>query len=195
MTTSTQRVRELHEKDRRTLMLGATGVIFDSAGAAKASDDTDSTKKGIPGVNPNLHLEMLSLVNSLQSPSRRSFSFSRRSVKDITRAQAVGGAEGPTQAILLAETLDQQEELTERAVSVIRRVMDKLTGLDFTEAHGHGQGAPVDRQAVLDVPEQVDRLIRQATASEHLCLSYFGELLSFFLFSLAHFFFSRTFFL
>lgn len=183
VTTSTQRVRELHEKDRRTLMLGATGVIFDSAGAAKASDNTDSTKKGIPGVNPNLHLEMLSLVNSLQSPSRRSFSFSRRSVKDITRAQAVGGAEGPTQAILLAETLDQQEELTERAVSVIRRVMDKLTGLDFTEAHGHGQGAPVDRQAVLDVPEQVDRLIRQATASEHLCLSYFGELLFFLLFS------------
>eukprot|EP00605_Chrysophyceae_sp_TOSAG23-4_P001470 GSChrysophyteH1.ASY1.ANO1.1606.1 assembled CDS len=57
------------------------------------------------------------------------------------------------------------EELTLKALVVIRRVMDKLTGLDFANG-GHA--------AALDVPEQVDRLIRQATANENLCLSYFG---------------------
>jgi len=186
--TSTQRVREMHEKERRTLVLGATGVLFDANGAVggMAVDDIDS-HPSIDGTgggaqpsssqfNPNLHLEMSSLVNSLHSPSRRSFSYSRRSVKDITRAQAVGGAEGPLPMINLPEVPDQQEELTEKAVSVIRRVMDKLTGLDFETGLGAGAaaGAGAGRQNVLDVHEQVDRLIRQATASENLCLSYVG---------------------
>jgi hypothetical protein len=177
--TSTQRVREMHEKERRTLVLGATGVLFDANGAVggMAVDDIDS-HPSIDGAgggaqpsssqfNPNLHLEMSSLVNSLHSPSRRSFSYSRRSVKDITRAQAV---------VNLPEVPDQQEELTEKAVSVIRRVMDKLTGLDFETGLGAGAaaGAGAGRQNVLDVHEQVDRLIRQATASENLCLSYVG---------------------
>jgi FKBP12-rapamycin complex-associated protein len=57
---------------------------------------------------------------------------------------------------------DAQGELTEKAVEVIRRVMDKLTGRDF-------QG-----QAALDVPEQVERLIQQATSNDNLSLSFFG---------------------
>jgi len=193
--TTTQRVRKLHEMDRRNLVLGATGALnlttsgrtddidlhpfIDNAGTGGVTSTDMGTGEPSGSVfNPNLHLAMSSLVNSLHSPSRRSFSYSRRSVKDLTRAQAVGGAEGTQnmQMLLPEALLDQQEELTERAVSVIRRVMDKLTGLDFTEAHGH---APVDRQAVLDVQEQVDRLIRQATASENLCLSYFGYVLFF----------------
>ena len=36
--------------------------------------------------------------------------------------------------------LDQQEELTDKAVLVIRRVMDKLTGLDFNK--GGALGSP-----------------------------------------------------
>ena len=72
--------------------------------------------------------------------------------------------------------LNQQEELTEKAVTVIRRVMDKLTGLDFQSQAGRGEALlhAQNQIAALDVPEQVDRLIRQATANENLCLSYFG---------------------
>ena len=62
----------------------------------------------------------------------------------------------------------QQELLTDKAVTVIRRVMDKLTGLDFSDPSS--LAAP----AALDVPEQVDRLIIQATANENLCLSFLG---------------------
>ena len=69
--------------------------------------------------------------------------------------------------------LDTQEELTEKAVQVIRRVMDKLTGLDFVD---HSSKVEVASQhiAALDVEEQVDKLICQAMANENLCLSYFG---------------------
>ena len=140
-------------------------------------------------MNPNLHLDISSLA---QQSSRTSFSMSRRSAMEISRAQAEG-AEGGT---------DCQEELTEKAVIVIRRVMDKLTGLDFGDAlalaHRRAQAASssaavtgaidgafaaaiggrmksqTQHLLALDVEEQVDLLIRQATANENLCLSYFG---------------------
>lgn len=54
------------------------------------------------------------------------------------------------------------EALNEKAVAVIRRVQDKLTGLDF------GNERP------LDVPSQVERLIKQATSNENLCQSFIG---------------------
>jgi FKBP12-rapamycin complex-associated protein len=82
------------------------------------------------------------------------------------------------QAVSLIEH-DQQDQLTDKAVVVIRRVMDKLTGLDFaqkehTAVAGAAMAHAQQTLAALDVPEQVDRLIRQATANENLCLSYFG---------------------
>ena len=45
---------------------------------------------------------------------------------------------------------------------VINRVMDKLTGLDFSSTE------------VLDIPEQVDKLVVQAMSNENLCLIYIG---------------------
>ena len=91
----------------------------------------------------------------------------------------------------------QQELLTEKAVTVIRRVMDKLTGLDFYDPaslappqvratscwlrldmqslpHHVGLSLVVCTLQALDVPEQVDRLIIQAMANENLCLSFLG---------------------
>ncbi len=59
--------------------------------------------------------------------------------------------------------LDQQPELlNKKALDIIQRVRDKLTGRDFSHEES------------LDVPEQVDRLIEQATNNENLCQSYIG---------------------
>ncbi|EED89568.1 phosphatidylinositol 3-kinase (PI3K)-like protein [Thalassiosira pseudonana CCMP1335] len=59
-----------------------------------------------------------------------------------------------------------EEALNEKALKVIRRVQDKLAGTDF---HGPDEvGEP------LDVPEQVQRLIVQATSSENLCQLFIG---------------------
>ena len=49
-----------------------------------------------------------------------------------------------------------------KAVAVINRVRDKLTGRDF------------DACVTLDVSQQVDLLIKQATSHENLCQCYIG---------------------
>ena len=71
---------------------------------------------------------------------------------------------------------DEDEGMTDRAVTVIRRVTDKLTCRDFAAlALGLLALNPneVARPATaLDVHDQVDWLIRQASATEKLCLSF-----------------------
>jgi FKBP12-rapamycin complex-associated protein len=54
------------------------------------------------------------------------------------------------------------EVLNEKALAVIRRVQDKLTGLDF------------DNETAMDVAEQVERLVEQATSKENLCQCFIG---------------------
>jgi phosphatidylinositol kinase/protein kinase (PI-3 family) len=60
----------------------------------------------------------------------------------------------------------QEEALNKKALKVIRRVQDKLTGTDFPDFSETGEP--------LDVPEQVQRLIVQATSSENLCQLFIG---------------------
>ena len=57
----------------------------------------------------------------------------------------------------------QEEFLNEKALKVIRRVQDKLSGTDFC-----------DTNEPLDVPDQVQRLIVQATSTENLCQLFIG---------------------
>ncbi len=95
---------------------------------------------------------------------------------------------------------DEQQDLTEKAVIVIRRVLDKLTGLDFVSTNPndlHNLGASISGAgsggvhppspntsgsttsssgsvSALEVKEQVDRLIHEATSNENLSQSFFG---------------------
>ena len=52
--------------------------------------------------------------------------------------------------------------MNEQALAVINRIAKKLTGRDF------------NKDEVLDVPAQVQRLIDQATSNENLCQCYIG---------------------
>ena len=54
------------------------------------------------------------------------------------------------------------EALNARAVAVIQRVSNKLTGRDFKA------------NSILEVSEQVEKLIQQATSVENLCQCYIG---------------------
>ncbi|KAL7500860.1 hypothetical protein ACHAWT_010361 [Skeletonema menzelii] len=63
---------------------------------------------------------------------------------------------------------NNDEALNEKALKVIRRVQDKLTGTDFHSPEEEFVGEP------LDVQEQVQRLIVQATSSENLCQLFIG---------------------
>lgn len=60
-----------------------------------------------------------------------------------------------------------EEMLNERALKVIQRVQDKLSGTDFHSPEEEA-GEP------LDVQDQVQRLIVQATSSENLCQLFIG---------------------
>ncbi|XP_054720357.1 serine/threonine-protein kinase mTOR-like [Uloborus diversus] len=63
---------------------------------------------------------------------------------------------------LIDSGFSQPEALNEKAVQIINRVRDKLTGRDF------------DPHKTLEVDEQVELLIKQATSHENLCQSYIG---------------------
>ena len=55
-----------------------------------------------------------------------------------------------------------QELRNARAIMVLKRISDKLVGNDIKD------------QVHLDIPEQVDRLMREATSIENLCQHYIG---------------------
>lgn len=71
--------------------------------------------------------------------------------KAVDAVSGIGDSEG-----------GQPEALNKKALAIINRVRDKLTGRDF---------APDE---TLDVPEQVELLIKQATSHENLCQCYIG---------------------
>ncbi|CAO3668466.1 unnamed protein product [Umbelopsis vinacea] len=80
----------------------------------------------------------------------RNFSVSRRQSRQELDAAASEEAAGAP------------EVLNTRAVDVIHRVSNKLSGKDFLPTQ------------TLDVPTQVDKLIKQATSLENLCQCYVG---------------------
>lgn len=63
---------------------------------------------------------------------------------------------------------DASEVLNERAMTVMRRMTDKLMGRDHL-VEGSSAAADCD-----SVPAQVQRLIAQAISHENLCQSYIG---------------------
>lgn len=63
---------------------------------------------------------------------------------------------------MFADDNNQPEALNKKALAIITRVRDKLTGRDF--AH----------EETLSVQRQVDLLIQQATNNENLCQCYIG---------------------
>ena len=87
----------------------------------------------------------MDLREGVPSPPRR----------DLTREQVLAayGIQG-----------DPSEVLNERAVAVMKRMSDKLTGRDFVPVQGDNDS----------VQRQVQRLIQQATSHENLCQLYIG---------------------
>lgn len=79
-----------------------------------------------------------------------------------TLKKNIEGAVANSMIAPLGEGQSAPESLNKKALTVVNRVRDKLTGRDF------------DPNVTLDVPEQVDLLIKQATSHENLCQCYIG---------------------
>ncbi|XP_045500390.1 serine/threonine-protein kinase mTOR isoform X2 [Colias croceus] len=93
----------------------------------------------------------------------------RRSRNDADPSSAEGASPQPSRsraALGFNETIDQPAEtnLNKRALAIVNRVRDKLTGRDFPH---------IDDNCV-SVQKQVDLLIQQATSNENLCQCYVG---------------------
>ncbi|KAI9736363.1 MAG: phosphatidylinositol kinase- protein kinase tor1 [Cirrosporium novae-zelandiae] len=114
-------------------------------------------------------------LNSRESPARPNFHSERRAsiiedVGELKRAQSPSSLRRRRPSVIDPGTLDPQngtnsdnrEVRNERALQVLARVREKLTGRDFK---------PNEK---LSVSEQVDKLIAQAVSTENLCQHYIG---------------------
>jgi len=111
-------------------------------------------------------------LNTRESPPETSFPSERRaSITGIQhqpmldrlgsvrpRFRQLSAARPPTKE----NETEIKEVLNARAIQVLSRVKEKLTGTDFK------------KQEELQVEAQVDRLIREATNLENLCQHYIG---------------------
>eukprot|EP01105_Mastigella_eilhardi_P021948 TRINITY_DN5365_c0_g1_i1.p1 TRINITY_DN5365_c0_g1~~TRINITY_DN5365_c0_g1_i1.p1 ORF type:complete len:2426 (-),score=601.66 TRINITY_DN5365_c0_g1_i1:7080-14204(-) len=104
------------------------------------------------------------LAHSPPQKAKQGSEFATTLTDDAVHEGASHGSDTPGRHMfssLVENDGEQMDEVTnQRAVSVIKRVSQKLTGRDFGE--------------VLDVPSQVDKLIKQATSHENLCQCYIG---------------------
>jgi len=67
----------------------------------------------------------------------------------------------PSVTVIVGDS-SQPEALNKKALVIIKRVREKLTGRDFLN------------EETLTVQKQVDLLIQQATSNENLCQCYIG---------------------
>ena len=83
-------------------------------------------------------------------------------VDEVTNESVRSGTLNATNVISGDGRNEKEAPKNKKAVAVVNRVRDKLTGRDF------------DANITLNVNQQVDLLIRQATSHENLCQCYIG---------------------
>ena len=85
---------------------------------------------------------------------------------DLSKSLRVHRTEGEVLKSIVTHTggIPATDAINQRAAAVIGRVQKKLTGRDFVSENGR----------VINVGEQVQRLIQQATSHENLCQCYTG---------------------
>ena len=133
----------------------------------------------------DLHVAMSSLANSqaaMNDPSAHSSkaparaavgaSLGARGQRYRWRQQHRHLRHGP---LRVGELIDKQEQLTEKALQVVRRVMDKLDGLDFAD-HWTGRGSLQAHRCAGRGGRWTSSFARPW--QQNLCLSYFGWCLS-----------------
>ena len=129
------------------------------------------------GVIPESHkaksLQIYSHMQSLAANLTTSSRIASITEGNTSKASVMGGSIASSRldkSIRQREPGDdidaKEEELNEKAVKVIQRVQDKLSGTDFPGPDGFVEQ--------ISVEEQVELLIAQASSSENLCQLFIG---------------------
>ena len=168
--------------------ISIAGATDDSSGPmppvqAAPNPSVPATTDTTTSYRPQLHLEMQAMAQSLQNPAVVSMSINEAGLASHRELSVGADTMSPssqhwsTAATTLTDDADD-EGMTERAVTVIRRVTDKLTGLDFLDSPTGMGSVPGEQLSptsqALGVEQQVDKLIMQASANENLSLSFLG---------------------
>uniref|UniRef100_A0A7S3PVW7 Serine/threonine-protein kinase TOR n=1 Tax=Chaetoceros debilis TaxID=122233 RepID=A0A7S3PVW7_9STRA len=120
--------------------------------------------------NLNVSSRIASIAGDGTSSTVRNLSFAAESLSRSRLDRSVMQREVMGMSMAGDDTGSATEEaLNEKALKVIRRVQDKLTGTDF-----HPPDEDVSAADPLDVEDQVQRLIVQATSTENLCQLFIG---------------------
>lgn len=125
-----------------SISTGHDPIVIDTLEPVDVKSHEPSTKKVASSRRTSSHMES----QQLQQLQQQQSSF------DVNAAGSGGGV-GVTA---------EPEALNEKALEIVNRVRDKLTGRDFSA------------NETLDVPSQVELLIKQATSHENLCQCYIG---------------------
>ena len=154
------------------------------------STETDHILVNPNQERPNIHTELMDLAETcvesgnsavfsqLKVPLTQSSMWGNSTIESfVSRSDSFFISEsinsrqqGDDESIKGSSGTRPQQEVTDRAVTVLRRVLDKLTGLDFPNTPT-AQGAS---NKPLAVPDQIDRLINEATSNENLSTCYMG---------------------
>lgn len=143
-TPSKERLAAQSEADRLEASRARSLRMYSDIQALAARLATDS------------HISSIAGDQSDHIAAEGSLAFSRleRSMKQREFMSLLGGENGAA----------HEEALNKKAIKLIRRVEDKLAGTDFPDCD----------EEPLDVQEQVQRLIVQATSVENLCQLFVG---------------------
>lgn len=149
--------REEGESDTKNLNTEKTELMPLSVGPSVSSQHAKSLQ---------MFSEMKSLAANLSTSSRIQ-SLTGSNIDPTMRSRTDRSVrQRELLSIIDGEGANNEEALNEKALNVIRRVQDKLSGTDFNSGS--------DAADPSDVPEQVQRLIVQATSSENLCQLFIG---------------------
>jgi FKBP12-rapamycin complex-associated protein len=155
---------ETIEPRKPSILVGAAS-LSERIQAGNALEAASVTQESAQSAAKSRSLQMYSSIQSLAanlSTSSRIASITA----DGTERVAVEGSLAKSRiarSLRKREAMNRHEEaLNERALRAIRRVQDKLSGTDESN------------DQPMDVPDQVQRLIVQATSSENLCQLFIG---------------------
>jgi FKBP12-rapamycin complex-associated protein len=199
-----ERVLRVLRKNRNSLMALLEAFIYDplinwrlvdqrKIKPAQADDRPPDTRNQQQHQQPQLRQPQLQKTNSNDKSSTGS------EVEPTSNAMVIQGGDPQSQSQNTANTppnVDRRRSLiagvdevnaapteqpNEKALSVVARVESKLKGTDFMEDSSKSKSR--DRTAtapapaapcVLDIPQQVQRLIEEATSHINLCQAYVG---------------------
>lgn len=164
---TSEKVMHVLRKNKDSLMAVLEAFIYDPLldwrlvdGKAKlrtkaATTTTNSSSSNNNNINNNI-------INTNPNSTTNTATSTNTNNSSSTSAMTASTVNANLSNVTGGDDQQPPEAMNSKALVVVNRVRDKLTGKDF------------DPNVTFDVPNQIDLLIKQATSNENLCQCYIG---------------------